>query len=216
MKCHICGKPSTGQCQSCWRFYCGDHGDIVCEACQVQRGPFQSLVSGGTTVPLRLQAIPAEDAERMQKEMEEQMAQMPALKFKGEVLQRVIPVVQSLTHGATQVTLTSIEVYNDGFTLGYEIRRTDVDPDDPGSLMLPLDPEMHWRASDDTGQQFLGMNFGGGSTRRGWRTREVFAPSFSPAARLLTLEAEEVLWMAHGGMRSQAQPGPWRFEIPLT
>ena len=33
MICYICAKPAAGQCKECLRFYCREHGDVVCEAC---------------------------------------------------------------------------------------------------------------------------------------------------------------------------------------
>jgi hypothetical protein len=33
MICYICGQPAVGQCQSCRRFYCKEHGDLRCQNC---------------------------------------------------------------------------------------------------------------------------------------------------------------------------------------
>jgi hypothetical protein len=31
--CHVCEAPASGQCQNCGKFYCPDHGDVVCVHC---------------------------------------------------------------------------------------------------------------------------------------------------------------------------------------
>jgi hypothetical protein len=33
MICHVCRQPASGQCKSCLRFYCPQHGNLVCSAC---------------------------------------------------------------------------------------------------------------------------------------------------------------------------------------
>jgi hypothetical protein len=33
MECYVCGQPAVGQCKKCLRFYCKQHGDVLCEAC---------------------------------------------------------------------------------------------------------------------------------------------------------------------------------------
>jgi hypothetical protein len=31
--CHVCERQASGQCKTCGRFYCPDHGDVVCVHC---------------------------------------------------------------------------------------------------------------------------------------------------------------------------------------
>ena len=33
MICHVCGREASGQCKTCGKFYCPDHGDVVCAHC---------------------------------------------------------------------------------------------------------------------------------------------------------------------------------------
>jgi hypothetical protein len=33
MICHVCRNQATGQCKSCGKFYCSDHGDVFCMTC---------------------------------------------------------------------------------------------------------------------------------------------------------------------------------------
>jgi len=224
MRCHICDKPSIGQCKSCWKFYCKDHGDVFCQKCSEGEAAewhpahgrwwVGNELTASTPVIMEAQAIgPDESAEQIRKALDE----FPALKFKGEELLRVVPVVQEQTMGKTRLTIISLELYSDGFTMQYEVARIDAPADPRLAMMEPSYPEVHWEASDDTGAKYVGMNLDGGSTERGWRTREVFAPCVSVGASRLTLVSGEILWMAFGpGMRSRVEPGPWRFEIPLT
>jgi hypothetical protein len=39
MICHICHSEAVGQCKDCGRFYCPDHGDIVCVKCRTSTSP---------------------------------------------------------------------------------------------------------------------------------------------------------------------------------
>jgi hypothetical protein len=31
--CHVCRREASGQCKTCGKFYCPDHGDVVCVNC---------------------------------------------------------------------------------------------------------------------------------------------------------------------------------------
>jgi hypothetical protein len=31
--CHVCEAPASGQCKTCGKFYCPDHGDVQCVHC---------------------------------------------------------------------------------------------------------------------------------------------------------------------------------------
>jgi hypothetical protein len=31
--CHVCEAPASGQCKTCGKFYCPEHGDVVCVRC---------------------------------------------------------------------------------------------------------------------------------------------------------------------------------------
>ena len=33
MICHVCERQASGQCKTCGKFYCPDHGDVVCVHC---------------------------------------------------------------------------------------------------------------------------------------------------------------------------------------
>lgn len=46
MNCYICGKPAVGQCKSCGRFYCAEHGDVYCNECAARRKRTRVAVLG--------------------------------------------------------------------------------------------------------------------------------------------------------------------------
>src|SRR5262252_7166308 len=33
MLCHICKEDAVGQCKTCGKFYCPQHGDVICQSC---------------------------------------------------------------------------------------------------------------------------------------------------------------------------------------
>jgi hypothetical protein len=39
MICYECGQPAIGQCKNCGKFYCQDHGDVICQACAESPAP---------------------------------------------------------------------------------------------------------------------------------------------------------------------------------
>ena len=39
MICHVCEKQAVGQCKSCGKFYCGQHGDVYCTPCSTSIKP---------------------------------------------------------------------------------------------------------------------------------------------------------------------------------
>ena len=45
MICHICHSEAVGQCKDCGKFYCSDHGDLVCVKCRgaEKADPFPDL-----------------------------------------------------------------------------------------------------------------------------------------------------------------------------
>jgi hypothetical protein len=78
-------------------------------------------------------------------------------------------------------------------------------------------PRLNFEAADDQGGIYLGMQGGGGGSDTEWKFEIDFTPALNPDARTLTLTVTEVHWFAFGpGQNSRVEPGPWRFEIPLT
>jgi hypothetical protein len=39
MICHVCEQPAIGQCKSCGKFYCQQHGDVYCVRCATATRP---------------------------------------------------------------------------------------------------------------------------------------------------------------------------------
>ncbi len=209
MKCHICGEPSVGQCQSCWKFYCAEHGDVFCQECaDVQAAAQEPSLTGNTDEPdnqesdegpVRLEVIPGVQI------------------GDEEELRRVIPVVQSQTRRGSRVTVVSIEVYDIGFAVIHEWRRVkgSLKPHESDHWMsLPV---VSWSATDDKGREYrMGSSRSSGDAHF-LRQRNDFGPSLPPDAKLLMLSVEEMFWSARRpSQRPRVERGPWRFEVPLT
>jgi hypothetical protein len=53
MICHLCHREAVGQCHSCLKFYCPDHGDRVCAACRPLRSAAAEVPAARETAPPR-------------------------------------------------------------------------------------------------------------------------------------------------------------------
>ena len=212
MKCHVCGEPAVGQCQTCWKFYCDGHGNVFCQDCAdlqaAARGPTQWMnVTAQTDEP--------DEDEKGEPLLSPMLVVMPELS--NEELRRVVPVVQSQTRGDCRITIISIEVYDSGFAMESELRYVGRSSGLQGFARLMAHPEVSWSATDGKGRKYLGRPSAGHGDFGFWRGRTVFGPGLPPDANLLILSVEEVLWAAHNpGQRSRVQTGPWRFEVPLA
>ena len=56
MICHVCKQQAVGQCKSCGKFYCGQHGDVYCTPCRTAIQPAEQAIerkvkSGATGEP---------------------------------------------------------------------------------------------------------------------------------------------------------------------
>ena len=213
MNCHICKEPSVGQCQSCWKFYCSDHGDVLCQVCKEKAPGWAGLAGfgGGGFIDVlggRQLDEPPPDMEAMMK-----ASGIPMKR----VLLRVVPVVQTQTLGESQLAVVSLELYDDAFVA--HVRVKSLQEQQPGNrfFRMPAWPQINFEASDDTGEQYVASPGGGGGSDTDYRFEVNFTPAIGSEARAITLIAPEVQWMAQGpGQRSRIEPGPWRFEIPLT
>jgi hypothetical protein len=206
MNCHICGQPSIGQCQSCWKFYCAEHGDLICAACNDDseiKEP-ESVLTGRTN----------SEIERHQGVIS---VVVPTAELR--VLRRVVAVGKSQTRASTNLTIASVELYDDGSRLVYSIRRPRFEESRSmleRSLMYGF-PRTSWEVVDDQGREYKVVRSGGGGGGAEWRFEGILEPAISDDATRLVLTCSEIQFEASGvGIRSRTQPGPWRFEIPLT
>jgi len=133
------------------------------------------------------------------------------------VLLRVVPAVQTQTVGDTQLTVVSLELYDDAFVAHVRLRDLAERRSDNPFLTIRGWPQLSFDGSDDTGQNYNGYQGAGGGSDSEFRFEIVFTPAVADDARALTLVASEVRWTAHmAGQRSRAEPGSWQFEIALT
>jgi len=209
VKCHICGEPSIGQCRSCWKFYCALHGDVVCERCRDDPAAHQDFPWQAGRLRVR-QVGPVEE------EADAQQVDFPDMK-RGKVLERVVSVAQTRTQGETELTIISVDLYDDGFILNYRLRAP-VEPMGLGFGMISLGStgEILFKVADDRGAKYHGMPGAGSGSGEYWRGDFTFTPRVNPQARELTIRVEEFEWMVRDPrQKSQLQLGPWEFRVPL-
>jgi hypothetical protein len=146
-------------------------------------------------------------------------------------LERVIPIAQTRALGDTEVTLISVEVYNGGFVLNHRIRSLGAKEDQrqafhswfskqeiPRSTSPDIGfPEVTWQASDDQESNYTSVPEGSGGSAADYSGSTAFLPTLSKEATRLVISLDEVRWMpVNRRQRSRVDPGPWRFEVPLT
>ncbi|MGI9147816.1 MAG: hypothetical protein ACR2IK_14905 [Chloroflexota bacterium] len=133
------------------------------------------------------------------------------------ILQWVVPVAKSQQRGDIEVTILSIEAYDDGFVLN--VRTEYVRPPTFGT------PELALTIADDRGAVYRARppgGFGGGSLARlQWRGAYFFAPALDEHAGQLRIEAPEFQWLGHDEAARQmvvaeTHPGPWVFPVDLS
>ena len=44
MICHVCKQQAVGQCKSCGKFYCEQHGDVYCTPCSTNIKPAEQAI----------------------------------------------------------------------------------------------------------------------------------------------------------------------------
>ena len=214
MNCHICANSATGQCQVCWKFYCADHGDRICQTCQKQReatGNPAGWDSMGTVIgehrsprTPRGNRPPGPDIER-------------------QPLQRVIGVGQNVRlgdTGETEVTLVSLELFEGGFVANFRLRGWGPGTNPHADLPQPgfiRSPDFYVEAFDDQGNKYQAFPGSGGGGSAHWRKSHRFSPELATKDGHLHVTIEEIQWTPHGGgVRTLVEPGPWRFDVSLA
>ena len=207
MLCHICKAAPVGQCQACWKFYCAEHGDMICSACK-----------DGSDVADQERVI-AEQHNQHPEDEQPPRTSLIAPDIRLRTLRRVLPICQSQTRGSTKLTAASLEVYDDGSRLIFSIQRPRAE--EPRTMLersiMYGFPRTVWEAVDDRDQIYSGVRSGGGGGGADWRFEVILLPAIPDDARHVSLTCVQIHWEAHGlGTRSRVQPGPWRFEIDLA
>ena len=210
MNCHVCAESATGQCQICWKFYCAEHGDRVCQTCQKQRQAVRDPSEWdrmdtvrGEHRPPRPPRPPGPDIER-------------------QALQRVIGVGQNIQlgeAGETEVTLVSLELFEGGFIANFRLRGWGPGTNPHADLRQPgfiRSPEFYVEAIDDQDNKYQAFPGSGGGGRAHWRKSHRFSPELATAEGELHVTIEEIQWSPHGGgVRTLIETGPWQFDVPL-
>jgi hypothetical protein len=204
MQCHICGEPATGQCQSCSKFYCASHGDVMCDRCP--RGGAPPRFS----VPVVGQGLAGVDDESVQ-------GIVPGF-MRGDALRGVVAIAEVRHVEGADVSLLSLESYDDGFLLHWRITRRSATAPARADFPFGGSPNVVFsRVTDDLGGEYQGGFGGGGGDDRHWRGEETFTPAIADGATRLEFRIEGVQltsWMT--GARSTVTTEPWDFAISLA
>ncbi|MEE8466747.1 MAG: hypothetical protein V3S68_09740, partial [Dehalococcoidia bacterium] len=211
MNCHICGQPATGQCRVCWKFYCAEHGDRVCQTCQQQQEAATGAPPGwdrmGPGVPGQHRTPGSPRPPRP-----------PGPDIERQTLQRVLGVGKSIQHGdagETEVTLLSLELFESGFIANFRLRgwgpgeNPHADFPQPGFIRSPT---FYAEAVDDHGNNYQSFPGRGGGGRAQWRMSHRFSPELAVTDGQLHITIEEIQWSPQGaGVRTMIETGPWQF-----
>jgi hypothetical protein len=139
--------------------------------------------------------------------------------LQARVLERVLGIGRSQTRADTELTLLSLEMYDDGFILNYRVRGTDLGEwAGLAFIFAPPIPNAPFAATDDKGARYIGMPWGGSGGPGGdWRGDVHFTPKVTEGAKELVIRVEQVHWSGFGqSQKSRVELGPWEFVVPLT
>jgi hypothetical protein len=207
MNCYVCGQPAIGQCQSCWKFYCHPHGEVLCEGCQALR--CRQAAEAMDRAAAR--AGKGDDGERQVTLVVE------THHVEAKELERIVPMMQAQIHGATEIELISLECYDDGFILNYRTRIVEEALSEGVVLVSPF-PLLAFDVEDDHGRSYnhaSGMGAGGHSGGY-YRGLASFTPRLPADASHLSIHVPSVRWDAiMPSHKSRSDLGPWEFEVEL-
>jgi hypothetical protein len=147
-------------------------------------------------------------------ESEERLAQRQRFQMNARELKRVVPIAQSTAWGEKQLTLISLEAYEDGSTLRYQINGAD-EPMFSGELdwsTWQISTHPNFRAEDDAGSNYFVFFGGGGSggTNGAWRGEVRMTPELSQSASTVSFFVRQPL-----GASATDSGSATRFDIAL-
>lgn len=134
-------------------------------------------------------------------------------------LERVIPVGQTETREGWTITCIAIELYDDGFRIGFRVY---------GAHTPTGNPRLALTVRDDRDTQYRPWGSGGNGSGFGqaydWRLSANCTPQLDPTARELKVEIAEVQILEYDETRDERDrlfvgkrfTGPWRFTIALA
>jgi hypothetical protein len=137
---------------------------------------------------------------------------------RARVLSGVLPIAEVRNVKGSDISLISLENYEDGFRLLWRIWSER--PKERSSMLTGgRHPSLLFgQATDDLGNTYTGgFPGGGGGSDVDWHGEALFTPALAGASTRLTLRIEEIQWMSWSpAVRSSAEIGPWIFDIPLA
>lgn len=218
MLCHICESNAIGQCQVCWRFYCRAHGEVICQTCKAKSPDWMaSQGQSDLTLSHTLSVSSPDQPTPTPEQLQEIMRQMGVVR--KTILRRVVPVVQTQTIRDTQITLVSLDIYDECFVAHVRVRILD-DDDDPTRSVFQGMPDIDWHVSDDTGREYSTSFGGGGGNGDESRYEFTVAPAIADDVHRLDFIINQLEWrtfpfMPQFASKKKIEPGPWRFEVLL-
>ena len=119
---------------------------------------------------------------------------------------RIIEVIDTAKHGGTELTLISLETYEDAFAANFHLHFGSPSED---SLGFGATPHFQSAASDDQGGSYESSRGSGGGGEANWRLTQNFTPNLADSACHLyvSIEQIEIQWMRGG-------PGAARWRSP--
>ncbi len=204
MTCHLCENSAIGLCRRCFKFYCRNHGDGFCSACQ-QMG--WSIEQPGSTVSAKAETSTQAACAWNPRSLEELTAPVNFV--------RLLPIFgTSLVHNVLML-VKGVELYQDAFRFDLAVRfstSTEHDPLPGHRHMGPAEITL----ADDVGTAYTLYPRGGGGSTWEWSHHYVVTPVPSPAARQLTITVPRLQLHEYRQLRQGALPpagtylaGPW-------
>ncbi|MPZ49707.1 MAG: hypothetical protein GEU75_10520 [Dehalococcoidia bacterium] len=137
--------------------------------------------------------------------------------MEAKVLQGVVAIGETRQADGAEVSMLSLERYDDGFILHYRLLTDEPAPRPPvGPPHMPLVPTLLLNVKDDLGNEYRGGPGGWGGSDRQWRGEARLTPPLAEEASRLEVRVEEIQWLSHSpSQRSRVQPGPWVFDVRL-
>jgi hypothetical protein len=197
MNCHICNRPAIGQCQACWKFYCAEHGDRLCDKCAHPAKTEEP--TGETEGPIIIAPWIVGAVEPTE----------------GKIL-RVVPVILTRDQEGVEITIVSLELYDNGFLINYRLR----DPNQVGLVLgrrATLIPILTFDVQNDLGQTYYGFPSAATVGPPGdWRGIARLGSAIEQGVRELRVRVTEIEWRSwHPEQKNVTQQGLWEFQIRL-
>lgn len=245
MYCHLCQNGAIGLCRHCYKFYCREHGDGFCSACQqkgwtIDESGTGSISMGSLTLRPLSQATPSETPSETSTPTTPVTSSISRAVRGGSSFSSstgfidrnaledltdpahfvgLLPAFGSSKVNDVLMLLKGIECYEAAFRFELIMRFGFDTADDLLSRghMSSADLVL----SDDVGTNYSLFQRGGGGNNRDWSQHYIVTPALNPPATTLTLQVLRLQVHQHMTSRSRMRPvesslvGPWTLTVRL-